>query len=327
MQRHDHRAPLGAHQDLVLGELEVGHLDLFLVAPRGQQGGLVDEVLEIGAGEARRRARELAYIDVIGKRHLARMDLENSFAAPDVGARHHDAAVEAARAQQRRVEHVGPVGRGDQDYALVGLEAVHLDQQLIERLLALVVAAAQAGAAMASDGVDFIDEDDTGGVLLALHEQVAHSRGAHANEHLDEIRARDRKERHSRLAGDRAGEQRLAGARRPDQQHALGNPSAQAREALGVLEELDYLLELVLGLVDTGDVGESDLMRILGQQLGAALAEGHRLAAADLHLAHEENPHRRPAAASGTTAPAGPSTRGRPRTAWLRSGCSWRAAS
>ena len=32
-------------------------------------------------------------------------------------------------------------------------------------------------------------------------------------------------------------------------------------------------------------------MLVLGEQLGAALAERHRLAAADLHLPHEEDPH------------------------------------
>jgi hypothetical protein len=40
-------------------------------------------------------------------------------------------------------------------------------RQLVERLLALVVTAAEAGAAMAADRVDFIDEDDAGRVLLA----------------------------------------------------------------------------------------------------------------------------------------------------------------
>ena len=58
------------------------------------------------------------------------------------------------------------------------LEAVHLDEQLVQRLLALVVAAAEAGAAMAADGVNLVDEDDAGRVLLALLEQVAHAADA-----------------------------------------------------------------------------------------------------------------------------------------------------
>ena len=42
------------------------------------------------------------------------------------------------------------VGGGDENDALVGLEAVHLDEELVQRLLALVMAAAHAGAAMAA---------------------------------------------------------------------------------------------------------------------------------------------------------------------------------
>ena len=162
------------------------------------------------------------------ERHLAHVDLEDLLAAREVGIGHHDLAVEAAGTQQRRIEHVGPVGGGDQDHALVGLEAVHLDQQLVQRLLALVIAAAETGAAMTADGVDFVDEDDAGRVLLGLLEHVAHAARADADEHLDEVGARDGEEGHVGFARDGAGEQRLAGARRADQQHALGDAGRRA---------------------------------------------------------------------------------------------------
>ena len=55
----------------------------------------------------------------------------------------------------------------------VELEAVHLDEELIERLLALVVAAAETGAPVPADGVDLVDEDDARRALLALLEHVA----------------------------------------------------------------------------------------------------------------------------------------------------------
>src|SRR6266542_653511 len=51
----------------------------------------------------------------------------------------------SARAEERGVEDVGPVGGGDNDHVGVGVEAVHLDQDLVEGLLAFVVAAAEAG--------------------------------------------------------------------------------------------------------------------------------------------------------------------------------------
>ena len=182
------------------------------------------------------------------------------------GIRHDDLPVEAAGAQQRRVQHVGPVGGGDQDDAFVGFEAVHLDQQLVEGLLALVVAAAEAGAAMAADRVDFVDEDDAGRVLLALLEHVAHAAGADADEHLDEVGAGDGEERHVGFARDGARQQRLTGARRTDQQAAFRDLAAQALEFLRVLQEVDDLFELGLGLLDAGDVVEGDAALALGQQ-------------------------------------------------------------
>src|SRR5581483_11650096 len=123
---------------------------------------------------------------------------------------------------------------------------VHLDQQLVERLLALVVAAAEAGTAVAADRVDLVHEDDAGRVLLPLLEQVADAGGPDADEHLDEVRPRDREERDVRLAGDRLGQERLAGARRADQEHTLRDLAAELLELLRILQELDDLPELLL---------------------------------------------------------------------------------
>ena len=170
------------------------------------------------------------------------------------------------------------------------LEAVHLDQHLVESLFALVVATAQTGAAMPPDRVDFVDEDDARRVLLALLEHVAHAAGADTDEHLHKVRAGNREERHVRLTGDGAREQRLTRAGRPDQQHALGDLAAQALEFLRVLQELDDFLELALGLIDARHVFERDAALLLGEHPGARLAEAHRAAAAGLHLAHEEHP-------------------------------------
>ena len=61
------------------------------------------------------------------------------------------------------------------------------------------------GAAMTADRVDFVDEDDARRVLLGLLEHVAHAAGAHAHEHLDEVRSRNREERHVRFTRDGAG--------------------------------------------------------------------------------------------------------------------------
>ena len=287
---HHARLLLGAGDHAHDPLLELVLADLALARARRQQRRLVDQVREVGAGEAGRLAGERVDVDHLRERLAARVHLEDLRAALAVGAVDGDLAVEAARAQQRRVEDVGPVGGRDHDDVVLRLEAVHLDEQLVERLLALVVAAAEAGAAVAPDGVDLVHEDDAGAVLLGLLEQVAHARGADADEHLDEVRAGDREERHARLAGDGAREQRLAGARRPVQQHARRDARAERLELLRVLEEFLDLVQLLDGLVDAGDVAEGDLRRVGRQALGARLAERHHFRAAALDLVHQEDP-------------------------------------
>ncbi len=219
------------------------------------------------------------------------MHLENLFAADHVRIRNHHLPVETARTQQCRIEYVGPVGGRDQDDALVGLETVHLDKELVERLLALVIAAAETGAAMAADRVDLVDEDDARRILLGLFEHVAHAAGADADEHFDEVRAGYGEERHIGFAGNSARQQRLAGAGRADQQHAARNAAAKPLELCGIAQEFDDLLQIELGFIDAGDILERDAAMRLGEQLGAALAEAERLAAGALHLPRQENPN------------------------------------
>jgi hypothetical protein len=170
-----HRLALGAHEDLVFGDLKVVHGDLLAVDAGGVQGCFVDHIGQVGAGEAGCSASQNVEVDVFGDGNLFDVNAEYFFAATNVGKTDDYAAVKTAGAQKRGIEDVGAVGGGDQDHAVVGLEAVHFDEELIQGLLALIVSAAEACAAMAADGVDFVDEDDAGGVLLALLEEVANA--------------------------------------------------------------------------------------------------------------------------------------------------------
>ena len=133
------------------------------------------------------------------------------------------------------------VARHDDD-ALARVEAVHLGEELVQRLLALFVAAHRRLDADLAERVELVDEDDARRLGLGLREEIAHARRADADEHLDELRAAQAEEGDLRLAGHGARQQRLAGAGRADQQHALGDLAADARVLLRRLEELDDLL-------------------------------------------------------------------------------------
>ena len=187
------------------------------------------------------------------------MDEQDLLATDAVWPLHHHAPVKAAGAEQCRVQDVRPVGRGEHDDRLPGIEPVHVGQDLVEGLFLFLVGASEPDpATTATDRVQLINEDDRGRILLGVGKEVSDAGSTHADDHLHELRSREGEERHTGLAGDRLGEQGLPGARRPYQKDTLGNASAQALVLLGVLQEVDNLLEFGLGLVDASDIGEGD---------------------------------------------------------------------
>ena len=76
------------------------------------------------------------------------MDLQDLFAALEVGQFHRNTAVKAAGTGQSRVKGIRTVGGREDDDAAVALEAVHLGEQLVQGLLALVIAAQLAAVAL-----------------------------------------------------------------------------------------------------------------------------------------------------------------------------------
>ncbi len=96
----DARAALAAPADLVAGFFEILFVDGLGAAAGGEQGALVHEVGEVGAGEAGGAAGDVAQLDGGVELDLARVDLEDGFAAFEVGQVHDDLAVEAAGPQQ-----------------------------------------------------------------------------------------------------------------------------------------------------------------------------------------------------------------------------------
>src|SRR5690606_20072180 len=245
---------LRAQDHLLEGLGEVAVRDGVAATAGGLQGGLVDQVAEVGADEAGGDAGDAGEAHGGVEGQVAGVDLEDLLAPVAVGGVDGDATVEAAGAEEGGVEDVWAVGGGQHDDALARAEAVHLGEDLVEGLFLLAVAAEDGGAAGAADGVELVDEDDGGGGLAGLLEEVADAAGADADDHLDELGGVHAEEGHAGLAGDGFGEEGLAGAGSADEEDALRGGAAEAGVLLGVLEEVDDLGELGFGFVDAGDV-------------------------------------------------------------------------
>ncbi len=283
----------GPEEDLVETLLELGRTHGLASPPCREQRCLVGEVRQIGARKACCLLRDIGQVHVGCQWDVPRVDAQDRLASGTVRVADGHLAVEPARPQQGRIQDVGSVRCGDDDHRGRRVKAVHLGQQLVQRLLALVVAPAQARPTLAPDRVDLVDEDDRRRGRLRLREQIAHARGADTDEQLDELGRSDAEEGDMRLARHRPREERLPGSRRADEEHATWQPGAELLEAGGVHEEVHDLGQLGLGLVLARDIGERDAGPFLVVEARGRTADPEDALLAALRLAArvEENAH------------------------------------
>ena len=231
-----------------------------LPEPRGVAlGGGADEVLEVRAGESRALPRDQRDVEV-GVDHaledlIRAVKVDDVHAGLSVGEGHLDHAVKAAGSDQRRVDDVRPVRRGEHHHAAVAAEAVHLGKELVDGGHLLVVALHRRRVLSAhGDRVKLVDEDDARAALARLVEEVANARRAHAHEHLHELGARAREEGHLGLARQAPGEQSLARSRGSAQEDAHGDGRTRPHVPLIIAEVGDELVHLLADHVDARDV-------------------------------------------------------------------------
>ena len=216
---HNHRFAGNSHKDFVARLFQFGKRNLFFIFARGKQSALVNHVRQIGAAHARRRPRKMFKVNIVVKLYFFRMNDQNGFALFYVRKRHVHLPVEAAGAQKRRIQNVRAVGRGKHDNAFFAVEAVHFDKHLVERLLALVVSAAEAGSAGAPDGVKFVYKDNGRRALSSLFEQIAYTACPHTDKHFDKIASRNMQKRNIGFTGNGARQKGFTRSGTADQKY------------------------------------------------------------------------------------------------------------
>ncbi len=285
-----HRRPLQPHDDPVARLVDVAHADLGAARADRPQGGFVHQVGQIGAAHARRCPRDQREVDIGPHLLVPAVDSEDGGPLLEGRERYQHLSVEATGAQQSRIEDVGTVRGRQHDDPFARVEAVHLGQQLVEGLVALVVGRADGGAPPPPDRVDLVDEDDRRGVLASRVEETSHPGCADTDEHLHEVRAGHRDEGNVGLARDCSCDQRLARAGRPDQEHSLRDAGPDLLELRGVAEELDDLPDVGLDRLVAGNVIEVRRRPLRGVHVAGVATERARAGDAGRAAAREPHP-------------------------------------
>ena len=209
------------------------------------------------------------------------MHPQNRLPALQIRQLHRNPPVKPARTQQRGVQGFRTVGRRQDHHTLFSVEPVHFSQQLVQRLLPLIIAPDRARAVpLLSDGVNLIDKDDAGRLLIRLLEQVPHLGGTHAHKHLDELGAGNGKEGDLRFSRHRSGQQCLAGSGRAYQQRAFGQLRADTGIFIRMLQKIHDFLQRVLGFLLSRDIREGHAGLLVRHDLRVGFPEGQGVHAA-----------------------------------------------
>ena len=231
-------------------------------------------------------------IDIIGQGLALRVHAQDCLAPLQIGSFNRNLSVKTARTQQCGIKNVGTVCRRDEDQVRGVVKAVHLNQQLVEGLIAFIRTATITRTAVTTDRIDFIDEDNRGSNLLGAGYKITHTRSANTDIHLKEFRTCDREEGSFSFTRHCLRQQGLTRSRRTVEEHTSRNACTDLAELLGGNQELANFFKFLNGLVFTGHVSKGNVRALLVKVLGAALAKGtHHLGSA--HAAHEEpeEPH------------------------------------
>src|SRR5216684_3880965 len=154
-----HDRPQGTKLDPCQGILETIVGDVLKILTGSAKSCFINKIGEIGSGHTCRQSGQAfqRYLFVQGS--STSMNFEDGFPPHTVRVRYSDVAVKAARTQQGFIQDINAVSRGKYYNCIAPIETIELDQQLVEGLIALVVAG-DAHRSLATDCINLIDKDD-----------------------------------------------------------------------------------------------------------------------------------------------------------------------
>ena len=189
------------------------------------------------------------------------MDLEDVGTCIYVGETDLDDTVEPSGSKECIVKDVGPVGGTDDLDVAHGSETVQLGQELHKRPLDLTVSGGGDIQSLGTNGVQLINEYDTGGLLLRKLEEFADEPRTLSDVLLDKLGSDQPDECCIGRIGDGLGHEGLTGSWRSDEEDTLWRFDTDLSVELGpeerILDRLTKLQHLVLQSSDViiGDLG------------------------------------------------------------------------
>ena len=121
--------------------LKISLCDDLALFTHGSEGTFIDDVCKLSTGCTGSHSCDRVIIHIRIHPDLSSMNLENFLTSFEIRQLYRYTAVKPARTKQRRVQRFRTVGSRKNHDTIIGLEAIHFGQQLIQCLLPFIIAA------------------------------------------------------------------------------------------------------------------------------------------------------------------------------------------
>ena len=223
-----------------------------------KQRCLVDDICQIRTYSSTGGQRQLMQIHGLIHFDILAVYTEDILTSLKIRPLHYYPAVKPSRTEKRLIQHLRPVGSRKDHDTLCGIKAIHFRKQLVQCLLTLGVTAHMTGITAPADGIDLIDEDDTGCLLVGLLEQIPHTGCTDTDIHFHEFRTGDGEEGNLRFTGHSLRQQCLTCTRRAYQKRTLRQLRTDLQITFRLMKEIHHLGQRFLGFLLTGHILKCD---------------------------------------------------------------------
>src|SRR5690242_1340642 len=145
------------------------------------------------------------------------------------------------------------------------IESIEIVQKLVEGLTVVV---GIARLALATDCIELVDEDDSRSLSAGSSEELTNALRTNTDVDLIEFGSRHIEERNTSFTGNSTCEQCLTSTRGTNEQNTLRQSATQLVVALRMLQKVDDIKKLFLGLITAVYVAESSVL-VLRTNFGA----------------------------------------------------------
>mmetsp|Transcript_11256 Transcript_11256/g.23560 ORF Transcript_11256/g.23560 Transcript_11256/m.23560 type:complete len:202 (-) Transcript_11256:1072-1677(-) len=156
-------------------------------SPCCRNGSLIHQVLQLSTTEARRPPCNGLKINIWFKWLAPCMHSKDSLSALEIRQINSNLPVKPSWPQQCIVQNVHPVSSCNGDNTWIAIKTIHLNQDLVDGLLPLIIPSSKACATLTPNCINLINENDARCILLRLGENIPHTGSSHTNKHLHKL--------------------------------------------------------------------------------------------------------------------------------------------